>query len=67
MSEPYDIHLQAAHRILAYLKCTIGHGLLFTRGGLYVEAYTNYDWAELVVDRRSTSGYCTFLGGCLIT
>ena len=28
---------------------------------------TYADYAILVVDRRSTSGYCTFLGGSLIT
>ena len=68
MSEPYEIHLRAAYRILSYLKFTVGQGLLFTRdGGLSLEAYTNSDWAGSVVDRRSTSGYCTFLGGSLIT
>ena len=39
MSEPCDIHLQAAHRILAYLKYMIVQCLLLTReGGLFVEA-----------------------------
>ena len=67
MSEPYDIHIWAAHRILTYLKYMIGQGLLFTReGGLFVES-TNFDWAGSVVDRRSTLGYCTFLGVSLIT
>ena len=32
-----------------------------------MEAYSYSDWAGSVVDRRSTSGYCTFLGGSLIT
>ena len=68
MSEPYEIHLRATYRILSYSKFTIGQGLLFTReGGLSLEAYTDSDWAGSVVDRRSTSGYCTFLGGSLIT
>ncbi|XP_078437652.1 uncharacterized protein LOC144708275 [Wolffia australiana] len=68
MSEPYEIHLRAAYRILAYLKFTVGQGLLFTReGGLTLEAYTDSDWAGSVIDRRSTSGYCTLLGGSLVT
>ena len=31
------------------------------------EAYTDADYAGSVVDRRSTSGYCTFLGGNFVT
>ena len=33
MSEPYEIHLRAAYRILSYLKFTVGQGLLFTSDG----------------------------------
>ena len=68
MSEPYEIHLRATYRILSYLKFTVGQGLLFGwEGGLSLEAYTDSDWEGYVIDRRSTSGYCTFLGGSLIT
>jgi len=34
---------------------------------LTLEAYTDADYAGSIVDRRSTTGYCTFLGGNLIT
>ena len=34
---------------------------------LEIEAYTNADWAGSISDQRSTFGYCTFLGGNLIT
>ena len=68
MSELHEIHLRAAYRILSYLKFTAGQGLFFRwEGGLSLEAYTDSDWAGSVTDRRSTSGYCTFLGGSLIT
>ena len=31
-----------------------------------IEAYTDADWAGSVNDRRSTSGYCTFVWGNLV-
>nr|CAN76639.1 hypothetical protein VITISV_027481 [Vitis vinifera] len=34
---------------------------------LALEAYTDIDYAGSLVDRRSTTGYCTFLGGNLVT
>jgi hypothetical protein len=34
---------------------------------LRVEGYTDADWAGSLDDRRSTSGYCTFVGGNLVT
>ena len=68
MSEPHEIHLRAAYKILSYLKFTARQGLFFRwEGGLSLEVYTDSDWARSVTDRRSTSGYCTFLGGSLIT
>ena len=42
--------------------------MLFRRGNeLTLEAYTDVDYARSVDDRRSTSGYCTFLGGNLVS
>ena len=32
-----------------------------------LEAYTDVDYAGSIVDRRSTTRYCTFLGGNLVT
>ncbi|KAL5724977.1 hypothetical protein ACHQM5_008176 [Ranunculus cassubicifolius] len=32
-----------------------------------IEAYTDVDWAGSIEDRRSTSGYFTFVGGNLVT
>ena len=37
------------------------------RNGVQIEVYTDADWAENFGDRRSTSGYCTFVGGNLVT
>ena len=53
--------------MLQYLKGTPRKGIFFKRnGGLVIEAYTNADYARLIMDRRSTTGYCTFLGGNLV-
>ena len=68
MHSPYKVHLEAIYRILRYLKSTPGKGLLFKKNDQRgVEVYTDADWAGSVTDRRSTSGYCTFVWGNLVT
>ena len=68
MHKPKELHLQAVYRILHYLKATLRKGILFKKGDkLTLEAYTDADYASLMVDNRSTTGYCTFLGGNLVT
>ncbi|KAA0043237.1 hypothetical protein IC582_028919 [Cucumis melo] len=62
MQVPYEGHMEAVNRILRYLKTTPGKGLMFKktdRGA--IEAYTNSGYAKSVVDRKSTSGYYTFV------
>ncbi|XP_015060300.1 uncharacterized protein LOC107006202 [Solanum pennellii] len=61
------MHLQAVNKILQYLRGSPGKGILFKRGGdMVLEAYTDADYAGSLVDRRSSSGYCIFLGGNLV-
>ena len=68
MHSPRESHQEAVFRILRYLKSAPGKGLHFARHDhLRVEAYTDADWAGSITDRRSTSGYCTFVGGNLVT
>jgi len=60
--------MEAVYHILCYLKSSLGKGLLFSQHDhLKIKAYTNADWAGLIMDRRSTLGYCTFMGGNLVT
>lgn len=67
MHLPRESHIEAVYKILRYLKSIPGKGLLFARHyHLKVEGYTNADWAELASDRRSTSGYYTFVGENLV-
>lgn len=57
-----EVHLQAAYRILHYLKGTSRKEIMFKRkNGLLIEAYTDTDYVGLLVDWRSISRYCTFL------
>ena len=68
MQTPNEEHMKAVNRILRYLKSTPGKGLMFRKTDRKtVEAYTDSDWAGSVVDRKSTSGYCTFVWGNLVT
>ncbi|KAM2276855.1 hypothetical protein ACFXTI_035234 [Malus domestica] len=67
MHAPREPHLQAAKRILRFLKATVSHGLWFKKGIVHLTAYSDADWAGCPFDRRSTSGYCIFLGSNLIS
>ena len=68
MHAPRQQHFDAIYRILRYLKGSPRRGLLFKgHGHLQVEAFIDVDWVGSVVDRRSTSGYYTFVGGNLVT
>ena len=68
MHNPSEEHMETVMRIIRYLKGTPGKGIQFLRNGhLDVMGYTDADWAGNVTDRRSTSGYFTFVGGNLVT
>ena len=68
MHEPRSGHLDIVHGILRYLKGTPGKGLWFAKSGhLEVDGYSDSDWAGCQDDRSSTSGYCVFVGGNLVS
>ena len=68
MHDPREAHLQAVYRVLHYLKGNQGKGILFRRNvRLTLEAYTDAGYAGSPIDRRSIFGYCTILGGNLVT
>lgn len=68
MHSPRKEHLEATYRILRYLKNSPGRGLIFrknTQRG--IEIYTDSDWAGSSTKRRSTTGYCSYVWGNLVT
>ncbi|CAJ2642525.1 unnamed protein product [Trifolium pratense] len=68
MHNPSEQHMSAVNRILAYLKSSPGKGILFSRHGhLAIVGYTDSDFAGSKLDRKSTSGYLSFVGGNLVT
>jgi len=68
MHSPKEEHQEAVYRILRYLKSSPGKGLFFRKGqDKGNESFTDADWAGSTIDRRSTSRYCTFIWGNLVT
>ncbi|GKC59862.1 retrovirus-related pol polyprotein from transposon TNT 1-94 [Tanacetum coccineum] len=63
---PKTTHLEAVKRIFRYIRGTIHLGLWYPKGtGIETIVYTDSDHAGDYVDRKSTSGVCTFMGCCL--
>ena len=68
MQNPNEEHMQAIRRILYYLTTTLGKGILFAPGAnLKVQGCTDADYGGSLVDRRSTTRYCVFLGVNLVS
>ena len=67
MHSSTTVHLNAIKRILWYLKGTISHGISFqASSNLSLTCFTDVDWASCPNEKKSTSGYCCFLGSNLI-
>ncbi|GJZ57065.1 RNA-directed DNA polymerase, eukaryota [Tanacetum coccineum] len=61
-------HLAALKRILRYVQGTLELGLhLYAFTTTSLVGYTDADWADCPSTRRSTSGYCVFLGDNLLS
>ncbi|GKE57530.1 hypothetical protein Tco_1496715 [Tanacetum coccineum] len=64
--DPKTSHLEAVKRIFRYIKGTTHLGLWYPKGtGIETIVYADSDHAGDYVDRKSTSGICTFVGCCL--
>lgn len=68
MHSPRQQHFQALRRIIRYIKGTISRGLQLVKDRIdSLTAYSDADWRGFPDIRRSTSGYCVFLGSNLIS
>lgn len=68
LNAPTTIHMQAAKRILRYLKGTTDHGLHLTRDtSLSLTAFCDSDWAGDSTDYKSTTAYIIYFGSNPIT
>ena len=60
--------MEVVYRILRYLKNDPGKGLMFKKTpNRSLEIYTDVDWAGSPINRRSTSRYCSYVWGNLVT
>jgi hypothetical protein len=67
MHAPRTPHLEAINRILRYLKDTPGKRIwMRNNNSNKIYSYSNADCAESY-DRKLTTGFCTFVGGNLVT
>ncbi|CAL1359415.1 unnamed protein product [Linum trigynum] len=68
MSSPSSNHYKAVLRVLRYLKSAPATGLFLpSKGTFQIKAFTDSDWAACVETRRSTTGFCIYLGDSLIS
>ena len=68
LQSPSDSHWDAAVRILRYVKGTLDQGVLYeNKGHTQIIGYSDVNWAGSPTNRRSTLGYCVFIGGNLIS
>lgn len=65
---PRKTHMDAAVRVLRYLKTTPGQGLFLpAKGNLELIAYCDASWLSCPTTRRSVTGYFISLGGAPIS
>ncbi|PKU70452.1 putative mitochondrial protein [Dendrobium catenatum] len=67
MHDPSVDDFQTLKRLLRYIQGTIALSIPIDRGDLQLRAFADADWAADHSDRRSITGFCTFLGNTIIS
>ena len=68
MYQPRETHWLAAIKILTYIKSCPEKELVYRKyGHVRISRFSNSAYAGDRGDRKSTTGYCTFLRGNLVT
>ncbi|PKU78985.1 Retrovirus-related Pol polyprotein from transposon TNT 1-94 [Dendrobium catenatum] len=67
MHQPRNSDFQSLKRLLRYIKGSLSFGLPIQTGQMTLRSYSDADWGADTMDRKSISGFCTFLGPNLIS
>ncbi|KAJ0453901.1 putative RNA-directed DNA polymerase [Helianthus annuus] len=68
VTDPRQNHMDAAIRVLRYLKSTPGQGILLPKeGGMNLLSYCDADWLGCPLSRKSRTGYLLSLRGAPIS
>ena len=68
MHKPREAHWLAVPRILAYIKSCPRESWVYKKyGHVYIFGYSVSEYAGDRGDKKSTTGYCTFVRGNLVT
>ncbi|XP_038999120.1 uncharacterized mitochondrial protein AtMg00810-like [Hibiscus syriacus] len=68
MQQPKRSYLEAALRVVKYIKKNPGQGILFSSAGqCQLSAFCDTDWATCLMTRRSVIGFCVKLRNSLIS
>ncbi|XP_065355027.1 uncharacterized protein LOC135949401 [Calliphora vicina] len=66
-SNPHVEHMQAAKRILRYLRGTIDKNITYQVVENSMNGYVDADWGGNALDRKSFTGFIFFVGDCPVS
>ncbi|XP_025982825.1 uncharacterized protein LOC114398568 [Glycine soja] len=68
MQAPHVDDWKFVIRILEFIKKALGQGFLYEdKGNTQIFGYCDGDWAGCPIGRKSTTGYCVFIRGNIIS